>query len=75
MFYPNFNAELARKGWSLLKLSSETGIPYSTLRLKVKGATNFSIQEAHTIKQALGVTISLDELFFCPQEHEISVKI
>lgn len=67
MFYPNFNAELARKGWSLFKLSAETGIPYNTLRSKVKGMTNFSIQEAHAIKRALGVSIPLDELFFYPE--------
>lgn len=62
--YPNLNAELARKGWTIAKLADKTGISYSTLRAKLKGNTNLSLSEACDIKKALGVTMSLDELFF-----------
>lgn len=62
--YPNLNAELARKGWTITKLADKTGISYSTLRAKLKGNTNLSLSEACDIKKALGVTMSLDELFF-----------
>ena len=37
-------------------------MPQSTYRKKVKGETNFTIEEAHTIASAVSKTI--DEIFF-----------
>ena len=61
--FPNLRAEMARKGWTLVKLAQETGIPVSTLHDRLFGKTKLTLENAVAIKQALGLDLSLDYLF------------
>lgn len=61
--YRNLRAEIARKNKTLVELSSATGIKYQTLSEKMRGKSQFTVKEAVAIKEALGVEMSLDELF------------
>ena len=62
--YPNVNAELGRLGWSKKDLSIKTGIRYMTLVDKLNGKYPLLLGETIKIKSALGVSESLDYLFF-----------
>lgn len=62
--YANVKAELARKNMTIVDLSNKTGIRYQTLADKIRGSKpTFTVDEAMKIKQALGVDMSIDELF------------
>lgn len=61
--FPNIKAELARKGMTIVDLSNATGIRYQTLWCKLKGDYQFTVQEAISIKSAIGVDMPLEELF------------
>lgn len=61
--FPNLRAEMARRNITTLGLSNECGIPNTTLSDKIKGKTKISLDEAIAIKKALGVEMSLEELF------------
>lgn len=61
--YANLNAELARQNMTLIELSKKTGIKYATILRKLNGISPISLGEAKTIKNALGVDATLDELF------------
>ena len=62
--YPNINAELGRLGWSKKYLSIKIGMRYTTLVDKLNGKYPLLLSEAIKIKSALGVSESLDYLFF-----------
>ena len=62
--YPNINAELGRLGWSKKYLSIKIGMRYMTLVDKLNGKYPLLLREAIKIKSALGVSESLDYLFF-----------
>ena len=62
--YPNVNAELGRLGWSRKDLSIEIGMRYMTLVDRLNGKYPLLLSEAIKIKSALGVSESLDYLFF-----------
>ena len=61
--YLNVKAELARQNLSVVDLSSKTGIRYQTLVEKLNGKYPLTLDEAKKIKAALGVDISMEELF------------
>lgn len=61
--FPNVKAEMARQGITLAILSERTGIPIQRLSLKLNGKGELTMKEAITIREALGVDISLDELY------------
>lgn len=61
--YPNLKAELSRRGLSLRKFALVMGMPYNTLREKLKGERKLSYDEAMKIKQVLNVNIPLEVLF------------
>jgi lambda repressor-like predicted transcriptional regulator len=61
--YSNVKAELARRNLTLVDLSNRTGIRYQTLVDKINGKYPLTLDEAKRIKDALGVEISIDELF------------
>lgn len=61
--YSNVKAELARRNLTLVDLSNKTGIRYQTLVDKINGKYPLTLDEAKRIKDALGVEISIDELF------------
>lgn len=61
--YPTIKAEMGRKGMTIVDLSNATGIRYQTLSEKLRGNYQITVQEAMSIKSALGVDIPLEELF------------
>ena len=61
--YLNVKAELARKSMTVIELSKLTGIRYQSLTDKINGKSPLTLDEAKRIKTALGVDISLEELF------------
>jgi len=61
--YSNVKAELARHNLTLVDLSNKTGIRYQTLVGKINGNYPITLDEAKKIKEALGVDISIEELF------------
>ena len=61
--YSNVKAELSRKNMTVIDLSKVTGIKYQTLAHKINGKFPMTLDEAKRIKAALGVDLSLDELF------------
>lgn len=63
MFYPNLNAEIARKNLTLLALSRKIGIATSSLSNKLNMKVAFSLDEALKIKKALNVEMPIESLF------------
>lgn len=61
--YLNVKAELARQNLSVVDLSNKTGIRYQTLVDKLNGKYPMTLDEAKKIKAALGVDLSMEELF------------
>lgn len=61
--YPNLRAELSRRGLSVQKLALLVGMPYNTLREKLKGTRRMTFDDALLIKQALNLDIPLEVLF------------
>ena len=61
--YLNVKAELARQNLSVVDLSNKTGIRYQTLVEKLNGKYPLTLDEAKNIKVALGVDLSMEELF------------
>lgn len=61
--YPNLKAELVRRRMTMQDLAEKTGIRLQTLYTKTSGRTDFSFSEAVKVKKALGVDMSLEELF------------
>jgi len=61
--YLNVKAELARQNLSVVDLSNKTGIRYQTLIEKLNGKYPLTLDEAKKIKAALGVDLSMEELF------------
>ncbi len=61
--YLNVKAELARQNLSVVDLSNKTGIRYQTLVEKLNGKYPITLDEAKKIKAALGVDLSMEELF------------
>ncbi len=50
----NLKAEIARTGITKTELAEKAGMHYSSLNNKINGVTNFSIEEAFKICDALG---------------------
>lgn len=51
------------RGWTSHILAERTGIPYASLRRKLRGASPLHLEEARRIQSALGGDMSLDTLF------------
>lgn len=66
--YPNLRAEMARKNVTLSWLADQIKMHVSTLSEKMNGKANFSLDEAKKIKKALGVDLSIDDLFYKEEE-------
>lgn len=61
--YPNVRAEIARAGITLTDLGQRIGMARTTIYDKASGRSEFSLDEALAIKEALGVDMTLEELF------------
>lgn len=62
--YPNLNAELARRTISRRSLAEKIKMPYSTLMDKINGRSQFTLDEATSIRMCIDPELSIDELFF-----------
>ena len=60
--FPNLAAEIARSRMSIKSLSIRTGIPYDTLKTRMRGATEFRLVEMQKIKEVFPAC-SMDYLF------------
>lgn len=60
--FPNLSAEMARRHMTIKSLSQETEIKYETLKLKMRGVTEFTRIEMQKIK-AVFPACSMDYLF------------
>lgn len=54
---------MAEKGYSVRKLSDETGIPVSTLSNKINGITEFKTSDILMISKVLNI-LNIQEIFF-----------
>lgn len=54
---------MAEKGYSVRKLSNETGIPVSTLSNKINGITEFKTSDILMISKVLNI-LNIQEIFF-----------
>ncbi len=61
--YPNLRAEMARKNINLVALAKMIGMAQTTMYDKFNGRSVFDLDEADAIKDALGVNMSIDDLF------------
>lgn len=61
--YPNLEAELGRKKISKKELAKLTGIRYNTLCDKCLEKYGFTLDEAVTVRKALGNPMPIEELF------------
>ena len=52
-----------KKGYSVRKLSNETGIPVSTLSNKINGITEFKTSDILMISKVLNI-LNIQEIFF-----------
>ena len=70
--YPNCRAELARAGITLTELAARIGKTVSWVSDKLSGRTALSFSDACIIKDALGVDMTLEELFATKDKREFS---
>ena len=63
--YVNVMVELTRQRLTVKDLSDKSGIPYQTLRDKLQkpDGEGFTLKQGDNIRTALGVQMTLDELF------------
>lgn len=61
--FDNLRAEMARRGISVTDLASKIGVSKQTLYRKLHGQSPLSLHEARSIREVLGVDITLDDLF------------
>ena len=62
-YYPALVSEMAVKKISVMDVSRETGIPYSTLAPKIRGEKPITVSEGRKIRAAIRSELSLDDLF------------
>ena len=61
--FPNLSMEMARAKMNIIGLSEVSGINYETLKLKLRGVTEFKLCEMIAIKKKAFPDKSLDYLF------------
>ena len=69
MFY-NLNAEMGRAKFTIKKLSELSGINYESLKLKLRGVTEFKLCEMIAIKRKVFPDKTLDYLFATESEQK-----
>ena len=68
--FPNLNAEIGRAKLNIKRLSELTNINYETLKLKLRGVTEFKLAEMISIKKNAFPDKTLDYLFQTDEEKE-----
>ena len=71
MFY-NLNAEMGRAKLTIKKLSELSGINYESLKLKLRGVTEFKLCEMVAIKKRVFPDKTLDYLFATDSDNKES---
>ena len=61
--FKRIDARLALEGMTKRQLSKLTGIAYTTLMAKFRGASKFTLDEALAIKQVTNAPETIEELF------------
>ena len=61
--YPQVIIQMYLLDWDMRMLSSKSGIPYTSLTRKMRGASPMHLDEARKIQKALDCGMSLDVLF------------
>ena len=61
--YKNLRIEMLKKEMTMADLSAKTGIKYQTLSVKMRGESQFTLQEAISIKKALNSSLPIEILF------------
>ena len=61
--YPNLRAEMARRNVTITMLSEALNKSVGTVSSKLKGKYPITIEEAKTIRSAIGADMTIDELF------------
>ena len=61
--FPNVRAEMARNNLNMTDMSERTGIPVRSLYDKISGRSKITIDDACSIIKALGVDMTIEELF------------
>lgn len=61
--FRRIEVKMASLGMKRKDLANEISMPYSTLTEKMQGKTKFTLDEALSIKMALGAEESVEELF------------
>ena len=71
MFF-NLNSEMGRAKLNIKKLAEISGINYESLKLKLRGVTEFKLCEMMAIKQNVFPDKTLDYLFAIDEQKEVS---
>lgn len=71
MFF-NLNAEMGRAKLNIKKLAEISGINYESLKLKLRGVTEFKLCEMMAIKKNVFPDKTLDYLFATDERKEVS---
>lgn len=61
--YAQVLVQMFLKGFDCKTLARRTGLPYSTLRRKLRGESALLLTDALAIRQALGSSLALEQLF------------
>ena len=61
--FPNLNAEMGREKLTIKDLSEKSNINYGSLKLKIRGVTEFKLGEMVSIKKKVFPDKSLDYMF------------
>lgn len=61
--FPNLRAELARKNFTLERFAKLAGFKKTTFYDKYYGRSEFTLKEAQKIRDALELSMSVEELF------------
>ena len=61
--YLQVMVQMYLRGWDSHALAEKAGIPYATLRRKLRGVSPLHLEEARRIRAALGCDMTLDALF------------
>lgn len=61
--YKQIGIEMVANGIDTQELSQMSGIPYSTLRKKLRGGASFALEEAIQIHKAIGQQMTIEQLF------------
>ena len=61
--FPNLNGEMAKRNVTIADLAETIDKSPNTVKLKLRGAYDFTLDEAFKIQQRLGVNMPIDQLF------------